>query len=53
MRSSSAARGPALLGVAFVPDVTGELGYARGLLEPLYDLIVLPADAYYYAHDAL
>ena len=43
----------ALLGAAFGPDTTGELGYAGRLLEFLDDSMVLLADAYYDAHDFL
>ena len=43
----------ALLGAAFGPDTTGELGYAHRLLDLLDDSMVLLADAYYDAHDFL
>jgi hypothetical protein len=43
----------ALLGAAFGPDTTGELGYAGRLLGLLDDSMVLLADAYYDAHDFL
>jgi hypothetical protein len=43
----------ALLGAAFGPDTTGELGYARRLLDRLDASMVLLADAYYDAFDFL
>ncbi len=43
----------ALLGAAFGPDTTGELGYARSLLHHLDHSMVLLADAYYDAFDFL
>ncbi|WP_329190861.1 IS4 family transposase [Actinacidiphila glaucinigra] len=43
----------ALLGAAFGPDTTGELGYARRLLSHLDASMVLLADAYYDAYDFL
>ncbi|WP_266594045.1 IS4 family transposase [Streptomyces sp. NBC_00365] len=43
----------ALLGAAFGPDTTGELGYARRLLSHLDTSMVLLADAYYDAYDFL
>ncbi len=43
----------ALLGAAFGPDTTGELGYARRLLDHLDASMVLLADAYYDAYDFL
>ena len=43
----------ALLGVAFGPDTTGELGYAHSLLAHLDESMVPPAGAYYDAHDLL
>lgn len=43
----------ALIGAAFGPDATGELGYAHRLLAHLDESMVLPADAYYDAHDFL
>lgn len=43
----------ALLGAAFGPDATGELGYARQLLDRLDASMVLLADAYYDAVDFL
>jgi len=43
----------ALLGAAFGPDTTGELGYAHRLLAHLDESMVLLADAYYDAHDFL
>ncbi|WP_128382466.1 hypothetical protein [Streptomyces cavernae] len=43
----------ALLGAAFGPDTTGELGYARRLLDHLDASMVLLADAYYDAFDFL
>jgi transposase IS4-like protein/DDE family transposase len=43
----------ALLGAAFGPDTTGELGYAHSLLAHLDESMVLLADAYYDAHDFL
>ncbi|GAA1934781.1 IS4 family transposase [Streptantibioticus ferralitis] len=43
----------ALLGATFGPDTTGELGYARRLLDHLDASMVLLADAYYDAYDFL
>lgn len=43
----------ALLGAAFGPDTTGELGYAHRLLDHLDTSMVLLADAYYDALDFL
>jgi len=43
----------ALLGAAFGPDTTGELGYAHRLLHHLDASTVLLADAYYDAYDFL
>ena len=43
----------ALLGAAFGPDTTGELGYAGRLLDLLDESMVLLADACYDAHDFL
>ncbi|MFE9313464.1 IS4 family transposase [Streptomyces sp. NPDC006706] len=43
----------ALLGAAFGPDTTGELGYAHRLLHHLDASMVLLADAYYDAFDFL
>jgi hypothetical protein len=43
----------ALLGAAFGPDTTGELGYARRLLDRPDTSMVLLADAYYDAVDFL
>ncbi|KAB1976634.1 IS4 family transposase [Streptomyces triticiradicis] len=43
----------ALIGAAFGPDTTGELGYARQLLDQLDASMVLLAGAYYDAFDFL
>lgn len=43
----------ALLGAAFGPDTTGELGYASRLLSHLDASMMLLADAYYDAYDFL